>query len=127
MYFERPQPPVYRGSERYVVELEIREAGDAYDVKGTYVQFKIRPERVLLVWERYRTNEYWGEWKRRSSFRGGAKISGFRVLKDGTTGTQESYAELWGNGPTGEPLTTYAKSLPHLEQLVAELEKNLPK
>lgn len=128
MYLEKSAHPKHTGTERYGVEFEIKESGNQFDVKGAYVKYKIRPETVLLAWERLRRDNGYGPWRRRTvGGGGGSRIVGPRVLKDDSTSDRFStYVDVFATSDVGGPLTTYAASLPHLEQMIAELEKNLP-
>lgn len=130
MHFEMVGTPHHNGVETYRVTMALKDHGDWYDVKGAFVQFTIRPETVTLVWERDRVGDVLSSWQR-VGYRARGPFSAFtgpRVLKDGTTSDmQEAMVEVWG-GRWGKPhrLTDYAASFPHLEQMIEELEKNLP-
>lgn len=129
MYFEKAKTPSHSGTERYTVTFALKEQDDLYDTKGVYVEFEFRPEFVVLVWERDRDNHGYGSWVRkaygvRSS---GSRVLGPRVLKNGgTSDRQQGYQPVFLTEELGGPLSGYASSLPHLGQMIAELEKNLP-
>lgn len=130
MHFEMVGTPHHNGVETYRVAMALKDHGDRYDVKGAFVQFTIRPETVTLVWERDLVDGVTSSWQR-VGYRPRGAFSAFvgpRVLKDGTTSDmQEAMVEVWV-GVVGKPerLTDYAASFPHLEQMIAELEKSLP-
>jgi hypothetical protein len=122
MYFETDERPKHYGTETYRVSFLFKEQDDLYDVKGMYVQFTIRPEQVVLRWERERGQFGYGPWVRARS---NSLINGSRVLKDGSLGVQTSIVEVFASKELGGKLTQYAASLPHLEQMIEELEKKL--
>jgi len=126
MYFEKASSPQHTGTETYSVTFTIKEQDDLYDVRGFGVQFTIRPETVTLVWERYRDDGVLAPW-RRVGYRPRGAFSAFmgpRVLKDDTTSDKQTgIVEVWGYK---QQLSTYAASLPHLELMIEELEKQLP-
>lgn len=129
MYFELESHARHDGSEQYGVSFEILEQDDLYDTKGVYVNFEFRPEVVRLVWERFLKDGHYGPWQRRNlGVRGGgARIEGPRVLKGGSTSDKtKGYQPVFKSADLGGPLSEYAASLPHLEQMIEELEKNLP-
>lgn len=129
MYFEKSDHPSHTGTERYVVRFQVREQDDLYDVRGDYVQYEIRPVSVLLMWERTYRDGHYTPWERRATGRAWtqSRIMGWRVLKDGTTSDkQEAYVRVFLDDHLGGRLTEYAASLPHLEQMITDLEKNLP-
>lgn len=125
MYFEKATRPVHNRDETYRVTFTLKEADDLYDVKGFGVQFTIRPETVTLVWERWKDGDHMVPW-RRVGYRPRGAFSAFkgpRVLKNGdTTDKQEGVAEVFGH----RGLTDYARTFPHLEQMIEELESQLP-
>jgi hypothetical protein len=122
MEFIAAGKPQHTGMEKFVVEYDLTDQGDAYDVQGKYVQFTIRPERVRLVWDR----QLGGEWEPNTSVygRGGSKITGRRVLKSGELGGQDGQVEVYGWDGS---LTPYATSLPGLDFLVKTISQRLPK
>lgn len=127
MHYEKTRHPEHSGTESFMVTLALKEQDDLYDVRGTFVRFTIHPETVTLVWERRMQQGVCGEW-RRVGYRPRGPFSAFegpRVMKDGSLSTsdrQRAVVEVF----SGSGLTAYAATLPHLEQLIAELEKNLP-
>lgn len=129
MYFEKAKTPSHSGTERYAVTFALKEQDDLYDTQGVYVKFEFRPEFVVLIWERDRDNRGYGSWMRKAfGVRGGgSRIQGPRVLKDGSlSDKQQGYQPVFLTEELGGPLSGYATSLPHLEQMIDELEKNLP-
>lgn len=126
MYFELAQQAQHTGTETYTAAFALKEQGDRYDVRAAFVQYEIRPERVTLVWERYREDGVLGPWHR-VGYRPRGAFSAFvgpRVLKDGSTSdSQSGVVEVFGYH---NKLTDYAASFPHLEQMIEELEKQLP-
>jgi hypothetical protein len=128
MYFEKSTHPSYTGTERYALVFPFKEQGDLYDVKGNHVQYTIRPDRVVLIWERTHRDGHFSPWKRRVyGLPGtGSRIIGPRVLKDGLSDKQEAYVDVFRDEEVGGRLTEYAASLPHLEQMITELESKLP-
>jgi hypothetical protein len=127
MYFEAGMPS-HTGTERYAVMLGIKEQGDQYDVQGQRVEYTIRPQCVILIWERRHRDGKFTPWKRRlfGAMGSASRITGPRVLKDGLSDKQEAYVNVFLDEQVGGRLTQYAAGLPHLEQMIAELEKNLP-
>jgi hypothetical protein len=124
MFFELKTRPEHTGYEQYVVSFSFGEQDDLFDVKALGVQFEIRPETVTLIWERLRpTSEGYGQWRRVTK----SHISGHRVLKNGWTSDKVTgVVEVFTSSAPGSPLTKYASGLPHLEQMIEDLEKNLP-
>jgi hypothetical protein len=128
MYFELDSRARHTGTERYTVTYRLREQDDLYDVKGAFVQYTIRPETVRLTWERTHTDGVPTPWWRLMSYHGyGSRITGPRVLKSGgTSDTQDSYVDVFRREELGSPLTEYAASLPHLQQMIDDAEHHLP-
>ena len=125
MQYESRNHAQHTGSEQFAVSFNIAEKGALYDVKGTFVNFTIRPDTVTLVWERHRKNEGWGPWRRSNYRMKGAFscVSGGRVLKnDSVSHIQRSFAEVFKTSQVGGELTDYAKSLPGFPALVDMLE-----
>lgn len=123
MEFEEKGPARHTGVEKYVVEFVIPDTGDdTYDAKGSYVQFMARPVSLRLVWERGLGQN----WEPVQSFSGtgGSRIFGYRVLKDGKLGLQDTTWEIWRSKVS---LTDYARSLPGLVELITRIIVNLPK
>lgn len=126
MYFEKESGPHHSGTETYSVTFSLKEQDDLYDTRGFGVQFTFRPEKVTLVWERDRNNSGYEPWRRVGYWARGpwSGIAGPRVLKDGSTSDkQQGVAQVFAS--YGK-LSEYAASLPHLEQMIEELEKQLP-
>lgn len=125
MYFEKAAHPSHTRVETYRVTFFLKETDDLYDVQGFGVQFTIRPETLTLVWERWKDGDHMVPWRRvRHRPRGVfSAFKGPRVLKNGdTTDKQEGVADVFGY----EGLSAYARTFPQLEQMIEELEKNLP-
>lgn len=124
MYFENAKAASHCGTERYVRVFALKEQDDLYDTQGEGATFEFRPEFVVLIWERDRDNHGYGSWVRRA---GASSIHGPRVLKSGdTSDKRRGHRPVFITEELGGPLAGYAASLPHLEQMIAELEKNLP-
>lgn len=131
MYFDLKSRATHRVQEQYKISFVMKEGDDLYDVRAAFVQYTIRPGIVTLVWEREALDGVKTPWQRvgyrpREEF---SSIAGGRVLKDDSVSTsdkQRGFVEVFQSRDLGGPLTQYADSLPHLEQMIAELEKNLP-
>lgn len=120
--------PAHTGTERYAVVVYLKDQGDQYDVKGKNVTFMIRPERVILIWERQLRDGFLRPWRRRVfvARHTESRIVGPRVLKDRLSDKQDAYVTVFASEELGDPLSPYAESLPGLPEIIAELEKNLP-
>lgn len=126
MHFELRDRAQHTGTEEYQVSFVITEQHDLYDVRGFGVQFKIRPEIATLVWERFLSGGTYGPWRRVHWSRVSA-IKGPRVLKSGgTTDKQQGVVKVFVSADLGGRLSDYASGLPHLQQMIEELERNLP-
>jgi hypothetical protein len=113
----------YRREETYVREFQLTSVGSEFDRKGDYVHFTARPVSVRLEW----TRSLGKDWERTTSTRrGGSRIVGYRVLKDGTLGNQSTEWDVFGyfNGRLSE----FAAALPGLADLIKRIEASeLPK
>lgn len=130
MHIESDGLPRHNGEETYIAEFELKGYGDQFDTPCNGVQVDFRPLRVKMIWVRYLgvANDSYGPWNRvLLGYRGGSRISGPRILKDGSTSARiTGYTSIFRASPLGSELTVYAASIPHLPALVAELERKLP-
>lgn len=122
--FQLARQRQHTGTECYSVEFELREQDDLYDTRGDHVRFTFRPAHVRLAWER----DLGGAWRRRTyGPRGGAQITGPRVLNNGDLSDKQTGSrDVFKSATVGGALTEYAASLPRLADLVAEEEACLP-
>lgn len=124
----RQSLPTHTGDDRYAVTLVLSGLGDAYDHVGKGVNFRFRPDHVILIWERKHHGGVFTRWKRKTlvPFHAASRIAGPRVMLKGLSQHHEGYAEVFAATEVGGALTPYARSIPGLSEVIAEVESHLP-
>lgn len=120
--------PTHTGDDRYAVTLVLSGLGDAYDHVGKGVNFRFRPDHVILIWERKHHGGLFTPWKRKRLYphHAASRIVGPRVMLKGLSQHHEGYDEVFDADAVGGFLTPYAQSIPGLSEVIAEIESQLP-
>lgn len=125
MEFKRTGQPVHSGTERceYVFALSGKEldAGD-FDMWAFKVRYQIRPNMVVLVWER----SLGGVWSPADA-ESGCMFYGSRVRQDGTLSHKHvNRSPVWRDTARWQLMST-AADIPGFTALIDEITENLPK
>lgn len=121
----------HQGVETCTAELRLEDIeGDTYDMESLDTDFMIRPELVLLMWERHRRGDGYGPWRRvvYPAYRERRSvITGPQVMTKGNLSEKRrGRAEIFAAEEVGGPLAVIPSLIPELDLKIEMLEKNLP-